>query len=439
MCAADLGRAMARTFELSVHVAAVSRSDAGGNRSATAAAAYRACCEIACERTGAMHDYRRKQGHEATETIVPRKAGAWAKASRGALWNAAEMAERNGKRGKNAGQFKANARTARDCMFSYPVELSAAGRLNVARIVAGHVVEAHGIGAQFSIHHPGRKGDQRNFHCHMLMTTRTVTAKGMGAKARAWDDQKTGPKLVTELRAFIASTINAELTAEGKAELVHVEHRSFASRGLPQKPQVHQGPSRMHMHRKHQAQAQAKWRQVQQAAQRDRQAKELAALKVRQDFGLQARHGQWTERQRSGEAAIWHELERQRQADQARQERGLRGVFRIITGRAGREAFERQTREAERVIAANEKLTVFRRALREEQTAYVSGQVRDRMQLIERHGLEDRQLQEAFVSRESLDQSRERMWQREERRERGIGQDRQGQDWGRSVGRELNW
>lgn len=420
-----------------MHVAAVSRSEAGGNRSATAAAAYRACCVIECERTGATHDYRRKQGHEATETIVPRKTGVWAKASRGALWNAAELAEKNGKRGKNAGQFKANARTARDCMFSYPVELSEAGRLNVARIVAGHVVEAHEIGAQFSIHQPGRKGDERNFHCHLLMTTRTVTAKGMGAKAREWDDQTTGPKLVTELRAFIAATINAELVAESKADLVHVEHRSFASRGMPQKPQRHQGPSRMHMQRKRQAQARAEWMQNQQTRQRDRHAKELASLKVRQDFGLQAKHGEWTERQRTGEAAIKRDLDQQRQADLARQERGIRGVFRVLTGRAGREAFERQTREGQRVMAAGEKLVALKTGLQQERSAYVTGQVQDRARLIERHGAEDRQLQQAFVSRESMDQS---ALLREQRQERGQEQDqqhRQEQSRGRSMGRDF--
>jgi hypothetical protein len=48
---------------------------------------------------------------------VPR----WAH-DRAKLWNGAEMRERNGKRGKNAGAFKTDARTAHDLLFTFPAE-----------------------------------------------------------------------------------------------------------------------------------------------------------------------------------------------------------------------------------------------------------------------------------------------------------------------------
>src|SRR5689334_20237925 len=112
-----------RVFELSTRINAVQRSQGD---SATAKAAYRACCVIECEREGRTHDYSRKQGLEASEIVLPKGAPAW---DRSKLWNGAELAERNGKRGKNAGAFRANAQTARDLMFSYPVELSKEGRL----------------------------------------------------------------------------------------------------------------------------------------------------------------------------------------------------------------------------------------------------------------------------------------------------------------------
>jgi hypothetical protein len=54
---------------------------------------------------------------------VPR----WAH-DRAKLWNGAEMRERNGKRGKNAGAFKTDVRTAHDLLFTFPAELSKAGR-----------------------------------------------------------------------------------------------------------------------------------------------------------------------------------------------------------------------------------------------------------------------------------------------------------------------
>ena len=198
--------ANARIFELSTRVQAIGRNDGTSrrhgwakrrdgttrppkpSRSATAAAAYRACCVIDCDREGRTHDYTNKAGLEASEIVLPADAPAWAR-DRAKLWNAAEFRERNGKRGANANSFKANAQTARDLMFTFPCELSAAGRLNAARIIARHLVDTHGVAADFNIHEPGREGDSRNHHCHLLMTTRRMTADGLGEKAREWDER----------------------------------------------------------------------------------------------------------------------------------------------------------------------------------------------------------------------------------------------------------
>src|SRR3954454_19635545 len=105
-------RRAVRVFELTTRINPVQRSQGD---SATARAAYRACCVIECEREGKTHDYSRKQGREEGGIDVPEGAPAW---DRSKLWNRAELVERNGKRGKNAGKFKADAKTARDVMFT---------------------------------------------------------------------------------------------------------------------------------------------------------------------------------------------------------------------------------------------------------------------------------------------------------------------------------
>ena len=84
-------RLAVRVFELTTRVTGINRGD---GRSATASAAYRACCEIECEREGKTHDYGRKQGLEASEIVLPQGAPAWAK-DRAKLWNAAELVEQN--------------------------------------------------------------------------------------------------------------------------------------------------------------------------------------------------------------------------------------------------------------------------------------------------------------------------------------------------------
>jgi hypothetical protein len=67
---------------------------------------------------------------------VPR----WAH-DRAKLWNGAETRERNGKRGKNAGAFKTDVRTAHDLLFTFPAELSKAGRFNSAMKIARYLAD----------------------------------------------------------------------------------------------------------------------------------------------------------------------------------------------------------------------------------------------------------------------------------------------------------
>ena len=302
LAALSYGRGfIVRIFELSTHVKSISRG-AGG--SATAAAAYRACCSIESELDGKTHDYTRKSGLEAGAIILPKGAPSWA-ADRAKLWNGVELRERNGARGKNAGQLKRNAALAREFMFSFPVELSQAGRFRVAETIARHLADTHGIAADFAIHKPGREGDQRNFHCHMLTTTRRMTAHGLGAKAREWDDIKQRSVLAKNFRAFVATTLNEALAGEGKAAAVHVEHRSFKERGAGgQKATRHQGVARTNAERAKKRTTRAAWERAVRKDQHERHAKERAALKTRQDFALAAKVGDLAERERRGIAAI---------------------------------------------------------------------------------------------------------------------------------------
>ena len=131
-------------------------------RSATAAAAYRAGVEITDERTGLVHDYTRKQGVEHSALVVPADAPAWAN-DRAALWNAAEQAE-----------TRKNSTVAREYEIALPAELSAEARRELALGLAREISERHGVAVDVAIHAPGREGDQRNHHAHLLTTTRRI-------------------------------------------------------------------------------------------------------------------------------------------------------------------------------------------------------------------------------------------------------------------------
>ena len=419
-----------RSFELSTRIKAISRAK---GRTATAAAAYRACEAIVCEREGKLHDFRRKRGLELAEIVLPDGAPAWA-ADRAKLWNAAELRERNKDR-RAKSPDKANAQPAREFFFSFPAELSAAGRHAAARAIARHLADTHGIAADFALHQPGKDGDERNHHCHMLTTTRRLNEKGLGAKAREWDDRKTGPRLSKQIRAFIAGTLNAGLAAEGKGHLVRVEHLSFKARGSSQVATRHQGPGKTHALRKLQGQTRQAWLRQATADQRERHGQELAQLKLRQSMALQRKVGELADRARAGARAIREELAAQRRADHAPE--GLRRAFLSLTGRAGREAFDRESRDAQRVTAAKTAIAELKAGLRAERAAFKDGQARDRAALIERHAREDRQLREAAQARQRSDRTAEARTRRADIEALDRQQRHELQRGGRSQGSEL--
>jgi len=211
-------------FHLSVKT--VSRS---AGRSATAAAAYRAGVKITDERTGEIHDYTRKCGVESAAVILLDNAPEWAR-DRAKLWNAAEQAEN-----------RKNSTVAREFEIALPAELSPAERERLAHDFARELVHRHGIAADVAIHAPGKEGDNRNYHAHILLTTRRLGPDGLGEKTRELDDQKTGKELVKQWRERFATLQNERLREAGHA--VQVDHRSHAERGLEAEPSRHLGPT----------------------------------------------------------------------------------------------------------------------------------------------------------------------------------------------------
>jgi MobA/MobL family len=214
-------------------VKAVSRS---AGRSSTAAAAYRLGVRIEDRQLGLTFDYRARSGVEAAFTVAPEHAPAWAHDPE-RLWNAAEAAE-----------TRKNSTLAREYEIALPAYVTPEARRQIVEDFARHLVERYGVAVSAAIHAPGKDGDQRNFHAHVLTTTRRMEADGLGAKTRILDDRKTGSEEVKHLREHAANLINAELVRIGSDE--RVDHRSFAARGIDQEPTTHLGPSATEMERR---------------------------------------------------------------------------------------------------------------------------------------------------------------------------------------------
>ena len=147
----------------------------GADRSAPAAAAYRAGERIRDERTGELHNCSRRQDVSHTDILLPEQLAAaglaWAR-DRAALWNAAERVEQ-----------RRDARVAREYEVALPAELSATQRTELARSFARELANRHQVAVDLAIHEPRATGDARNHHAHLLATTRENTPEGLGTKA----------------------------------------------------------------------------------------------------------------------------------------------------------------------------------------------------------------------------------------------------------------
>jgi len=213
----------------------ISRS---AGRSSVAAAAYRSASDLTDQRTGQRHDYTRKGGVESAKVIMPDGSTA----DRSDLWNAAEAAER-----------RKDARTAREWEVALPAELSQEQREELAQGFARSLAERYGVAADCAIHAPGGKGDQRNHHAHILLTTRQVVMENgqivMGPKSDLEMDNKqraqrglpSSEQQIKDIRKEWADRQNSALEQEQSAE--RVDHRSHAERGIEAEPGRHLGPA----------------------------------------------------------------------------------------------------------------------------------------------------------------------------------------------------
>lgn len=230
-------------YHLSVKT--ISRS---AGRSATAAIAYRTGSRIADERTGLVHNYTRRSGVEHCEIFLPQHPPEWAN-NRASLWNAAEQKE-----------TRRNSTVAREFEIAFPSELDGKQRLELFREFCGSLVARHGMAVDGAIHAPGRTGDQRNYHAHVLCSTRRLTAEGFRDKTRELDDVKRGE--VSHWRGVWAEMTNRHLEKAGRSE--RVDHRSLEAQredartqgdrekvaGLERTPTIHLGPVAAQMERR---------------------------------------------------------------------------------------------------------------------------------------------------------------------------------------------
>jgi hypothetical protein len=203
-------------------------------RRATSAAAYRAGDRIRDDRNGRIYNYSRRKDVVHAEIFLPSHLGGaanvWA-ANREKLWNVAEHTEK-----------RSNSRVAREYEVSLPHELSTAQQVTLARSLSLDLAERYKVAVDLAVHLPRPGSDPRNFHAHLLTTTREVTPRGLGGKTgldmqnderrrRALPHSREEIRSLRERWAVLAN----EALREAKVD-ARIDHRSLAAQGIDREP-----------------------------------------------------------------------------------------------------------------------------------------------------------------------------------------------------------
>jgi hypothetical protein len=227
------------------HLSAKTVSRSAG-RSATAAAAYRAGCEIEDTRTGQVFDYTKKQGVLFSCLILP----AGGTADRAEFWNKVENHHKRG-----------DAVTAREIEVSLPSELTLEQRQELAVNYATELANKYGVAADVCLHEPKKLSPKEaessyheidsdgkihngNWHAHILLSACYVSPDGaLGKKAVELDpihcQRAKIDNSVEVQRVRWQELANSALQKAGREE--RIDCRTLEAQGIEREPQIHHG------------------------------------------------------------------------------------------------------------------------------------------------------------------------------------------------------
>lgn len=222
----------------------ISRSQ---GRSATASAAYRAGVSLVDERTGLKHDFSKRSG-VLLNYVFDRDL---AEFDRSELWNKAELAEN-----------RKDARTAREWIIALPhelipedaaeyKELSTNAAAKIAVVFAWHLAKRYDVAVDVAIHSPDKDGDNRNWHAHIMTTTRKLTLNNgsvelgdksvlelSNTKRKALGLEPTSHD-IKDIRNYWQDLVNRELKKQNID--ARIDARSLKEQGIERKPTIKMG------------------------------------------------------------------------------------------------------------------------------------------------------------------------------------------------------
>jgi len=219
------------------HLSMKSISRSAG-RSAVAAAAYRAAEKISDPRTGEIHDYSRKSGVAKKQLILP----GGQQVERADFWGKVETHHKRG-----------DAMLAWEIEVALPDELDRWQRRDLAMDYGRHLAQRYGVAADVCIHRPGKDGDDRNHHAHILLSSCSVASDGtLGKKAVELDpihcQRAKIENAANEQRREWEQRCNCAL--EKADQRARIDRRTLQAQGIARVPQPHLGPAATALERK---------------------------------------------------------------------------------------------------------------------------------------------------------------------------------------------
>lgn len=200
-------------------------------RSAVGASAYRSASKMVDDRSGKSFNYSKKHGVLETGCFMMNSDRTLTSIDRETLWNVAEKTER-----------RKDSRTAREIIVNLPHELTHQERKKIVERFSSVLMHRYGVAVDWAMHAPDKQGDQRNYHAHIMLTTREISLENgqikLGKRTdleQANKDLKKQNKDSTQdqiktLRRDFADITNAILS-ENNID-ARIDHRSFKDRGL---------------------------------------------------------------------------------------------------------------------------------------------------------------------------------------------------------------
>ncbi|WP_201503136.1 MobA/MobL family protein [Psychrobacter cibarius] len=254
-----------------VHIATKAISRKAG-QSAVACAAYRAGDVLDDAKYGKTHDYSKKSGVMSSDIVLPFSLKALGvSVDRETLWNTAEAAE-----------TRSDSRVAREWLINLPHELSEEERHALAINFAQKLCDDMDVIADVCIHRPVMKlpfdpnvppsskylregeenPDPRNFHAHILVTTRAPTigpnkTLAFDPKLKTpfeWSNKKRKahdlPSSMQEIKRIREMWVDTANKVLAEYHLPLMDARSYKDQGLDQQPTIKMGVEATAMERR---------------------------------------------------------------------------------------------------------------------------------------------------------------------------------------------